>query len=134
MHLTFVNFEQWALLRQRLGRALARLRHRRTARRVGVAGAVLDRDGLVIGVIDDPDVPMRLLSVRGWVTADNIERIAVAMREVHDFAVLHLDVTDAVFRRLAVVQQLGTLLEELEDRHVRVRLVGLHAVPVRPAD
>jgi anti-anti-sigma regulatory factor len=80
---------------------------------------------LVLGVIDDPDRSMRLLSVRGGLTAVSIAALADAFAEVSNRAMLHLDLTDVEFANAAVVTRLGALLDSLEDRSVRIRIVGL---------
>ena len=80
---------------------------------------------LVLGVIDDPDRSMRLLSVRGGLTAVSIAALADAFAEIPDYAMLHLDLTDVEFANAAVVTRLGALLDALEDRTIRVRIVGL---------
>ena len=80
---------------------------------------------LVLGVIDDPERPMRLLSVRGGLTAGSIAALANAFAEVPDCAMLHLDLTDVEFADPSVVARLGALVDTLEDRTVRIRIVGL---------
>ena len=61
---------------------------------------------LVLGVIDDPDRSMRLLSVRGGLTAVSIAALADALTEIPDHAMLHLDLTDVEFANAAVVSRL----------------------------
>ena len=80
---------------------------------------------LVLGVIDDPERPMRLLSVRGALTADSITSLADAFAEVPSWAMLHLDLTDAECADAGVIARLGELVDALEDRTVRIRIVGL---------
>jgi len=80
---------------------------------------------LVLGVIDDPERPMRLLSVRGALTADSINSLADAFGEVPEYAMLHLDLTDVGFADTGVIARLGALIDALEDRGVRIRTVGL---------
>ena len=57
---------------------------------------------LVVGVIDDPDLAMRLLSVRGPVNRTSLDMLATALGEVRDCSRLHLDLTDAEFSDPAV--------------------------------
>jgi len=83
------------------------------------------RSALVLGVIDDPDRSMRLLSVRGGLTGDSIPALADAFAEVPNSATLHLDLTDVELAHGAVITRLGALLDALEDRNVRMRIVGL---------
>ena len=87
---------------------------------------------LVLGVIDDPDLSMRLLSVRGGLTAVSIMTLVDALAEIPDHALLHLDLTDVEFANAAVITRLGTMLDALEDRGVGIRIVGLgHLASVR---
>jgi hypothetical protein len=87
---------------------------------------------LVLGVIDDPDLSMRLLSVRGGLTAVSITALVDALGELPDHAMLHLDLSDVEFANRAVIARLGAMLDALEDRGVRVRIVGLgHLASVR---
>ena len=80
---------------------------------------------LVLGVIDDPDLSIRLLSVRGGLTAVSITALADALGEVPDHSMLHLDLNDVEFANAAVVTRLGAMVDALEDRGVRIRIVGL---------
>jgi hypothetical protein len=87
---------------------------------------------LVLGVIDDPDLAMRLLSVRGGLTAVSIAALADALAETPDRALLHLDLNDVEFANPAIIRRLGGLIDALEDRGVRIRIVGLgHLASVR---
>jgi STAS domain len=95
--------------------------------------AVADR-GLVVGVIDDPDTAMRLVSVRGRVTPTSIGTLARALAEVRDHARLHLDLTDAEFADSSVLRVLGGLLDQLDDRRVHLRIVGLGRLAKLPLD
>src|SRR5262245_35078077 len=52
---------------------------------------------LVIGIIDDPELSMRLVSVRGRISPTTIDALANALEELPRDAVVHLDMTDAVF-------------------------------------
>ena len=80
------------------------------------AGQRLPPPALVLGVIDDPERPFRLLSVRGALTADSITSLADAFAEVPDSAMLHLDLTDAALAEASVIARLGALIDALEDR------------------
>ena len=87
---------------------------------------------LVLGVIDDPDLAMRLLSVRGGLTAVSIMALGDALAEIPDHAMLHLDLSDVEFANAAVITRLGRMLDKLEDRGIRIRIVGLgHLASVR---
>jgi hypothetical protein len=115
-------------------RVKSMLRHSRFEGRITYAAEpsppVLGR--LVLGVIDDPDLSMRLLSVRGGLTAVSITALADALSEIPDRAMLHLDLNDVEFANAVVITRLGAMLDALEDRGVRIRIVGLgHLASVR---
>ena len=90
--------------------------------------------GLVVGVIDDPELAMRLLSVRGPVTLGSLDSLVVAFEEVRDGSRLHLDLTDAEFADRSVISSLAGLLDELDDRRVHLRIVGLGRLATLPVD
>src|SRR5262245_7733096 len=64
---------------------------------------------LVIGIIDDPELAMRLLSVRGEVSRTSIESLAKPLREIPPYAMLHLDMTDARFTDALIMGTVGEL-------------------------
>lgn len=110
-----------------LERLLAVLRRRRP--RAGIpstepTGAPSDL-GVVIGVIDDPELSIRLLSVRGRLTTGSMYVLDDAFHEVRNNAMLHVDLTDADFTDAASLTALAGLLDRLEERGVRLRIVGL---------
>ena len=96
--------------------------------------APIAQPALILGVIDDPERPFRLLSVRGALTADSITSLADAFAEVPDYSLLHLDLTDVHFADARVVPHLGALIDTLEDRTVRIRIVGLAQLASLPLD
>jgi hypothetical protein len=81
--------------------------------------------GVVIGVIDDPELSIRLLSVRGRLTTASMYVLDDAFHEVRNNAMLHVDLTDADFTDAASLTALAGLLDRLEERGVRLRIVGL---------
>jgi anti-anti-sigma regulatory factor len=89
---------------------------------------------LVVGVIDDPELAMRLLSVRGAVNATSLEALATAFSEVRDCSRLYVDLTDAEFSDPSVTSSLAGLLDELDDRRVHLRIVGLGRLAAMPVD
>ena len=89
---------------------------------------------LVVGVVDDPDLAMRLLSVRGQVDPASLEVLATAFGEIRDGSRLHLDLTDAEFTDPSVASALAGLLDDLDDRRVRLRIVGLGRLATLPVD
>jgi hypothetical protein len=90
--------------------------------------------GLVIGVIDDPETAMRLVSVRGPVTLASLDALVVAFEEERDCSRLHLDLTDAEFADRSVISSIAGLLDELDDRRVHLRIVGLGRLATLPVD
>ena len=115
----------WAALRP------AKLGSRITYAETSTAAA---ENTLVLGVIDDPELAMRLLSVRGSVSATSLEALASAFGEVGDGSRLHVDLTDAEFSDPSVTSALAGLLDELDDRRVRLRIVGLGRLAAMPVD
>ena len=89
---------------------------------------------LVVGVIDDPELAMRLLSVRGGVNPTSLDALAAAFDEVRDGSRLHLDLTDAEFSDRSVLSALAELLDALDDRRVHLRTVGLGRLATLPVD
>jgi len=89
---------------------------------------------LVVSVIDDPELAMRLLSVRGGVNPTSLEALANAFDEVRDGSRLHLDLTDAEFSDRSVLSGLAELLDALDDRRVHLRTVGLGRLATLPVD
>jgi hypothetical protein len=81
--------------------------------------------GLVLGVVDDPELAMRLLSVRGRLASASLDVLAAAFGELGTGSRLHLDLTDVEFTDRSVLTGLAGLLDELDDRRVRLRIVGL---------
>jgi len=89
---------------------------------------------LVVGVIDDPDLAMRLLSVRGPINRASLDELATAFAEVRDCSRLHLDLTDAELSDPSVARALAGLLDDLDDRRVHLRIVGLGRLATLPID
>jgi ABC-type transporter Mla MlaB component len=110
-----------------LERLLAALRPARQRGRIGRTQltATPSEPGVVIGVIDDPELSIRLLSVRGRLTTRSMYVLDDAFHEVRNNAMLHVDLTDADFTDAASLTALADLLDRLEERGVRLRIVGL---------
>ena len=89
---------------------------------------------VVIGVVHDPERTMRLVSVRGRVTSSNFASVAAALDEIDDAGTVHLDLTDAEFASAVTCARFGRILDQLEDRYVKIRIVGLHSTPLDPVD
>lgn len=117
-------------------RLLAMLRPSRFGGEITYAAepSVPAESNLVIGVIDDPELAMRLLSVRGLVTSASIEMLGAAFDEIRDGCRLHLDLNDAEFSDRSIVTMLAGLLDDLDDRRVRLRIVGLGRLASIPVD
>lgn len=86
---------------------------------------------LVLNVVDDPTAQMRLIGVRGYVIADTVGPLAEAFAAVPNGTSLHLDLTDAILAGPTVLEHVEMLIDQLERRHVRIRIVGLD--PRHPA-
>ena len=116
-------------------RLWAMLRPEKLASRITYAETPTAADStLVVGVIDDPELAMRLLSVRGSVNATSLEALATAFSEVRDCSRLYVDLTDAEFSDPSVTSSLAALLDELDDRRVHLRIVGLGRLAAMPVD
>lgn len=87
--------------------------------------------GLAISTIDDPTAEMRLLGLRGHLSLDTMPILARALQDVSDGTSLHIDVTDLAIGGAAVIDQTELLIDQLEARRVRLRIVGLD--PRHPA-
>ena len=97
------------------------------------AKTMFDGD-VVIGIIHDPEQTMRLVSVRGRVTSGNFASVATALAEIDDAGTVHLDLTDAEFASAITCARFGRMLDALEDRHVKIRIVGLDTIPLDHVD
>lgn len=86
---------------------------------------------LIVNIVDDPAGNMRLIGVRGTLTPDTVGVLADALLGVPDGVSLHLDVSDAAIGGPAVVERIEHLVDRLEQRRVRIRIVGLD--PRHPA-
>lgn len=109
---------------------------RRAERAVAARARVLDERsprpfGLVVTAIDDPGSDLRLLGLRGHLTLETVDVLAEAFAAVPDGSSLHIDVTDAAIAGAAVIDRCELLIDELESRRVRIRIVGLD--PRHPA-
>lgn len=87
--------------------------------------------GLALTSVQDPVGDLRLLGLRGQLTLDTIEVLAEALATVPEGSALHIDVTDVAIGGAAVIDRCELLIDELEARRVRIRIVGLD--PRHPA-
>jgi hypothetical protein len=78
-----------------------------------------------VGVIHDPHTPMQLISVSGHVTPVAMAVLAAAFAGIADGAPLHLDLTGAVVDDSRVLRHTELLIDQLERRQVKIRIVGL---------
>src|SRR5262245_20301441 len=69
-----------------------------------------DDADLVVGIIDDPELAMRLVSVRGELTSRTLGSLAGALQEVESESMLHLDMTDTAFTDPYAFSSLAGLL------------------------
>jgi hypothetical protein len=79
----------------------------------------------VIATIADPELDMYLVSMRGTVTLHELRRLERELRSFERGTMLHLDVTDAEFPDPTAYAEFEALIESLEHRRVRIRIVGL---------
>ena len=87
--------------------------------------------GLRIAVSSDPTSRIQLMGVCGVLDDDTIPSLEDAFAAVASHSVLHVDVTDLGVHSGPIVRRFESLIEQLERRHVRLRLVGLD--PQHPA-
>jgi hypothetical protein len=79
---------------------------------------------LGIGVCSDPETTMQLMGLRGRLDGSTISSLAIAFSGVPDGISLHLDVTDVTIAEPGVITHLERLIDHLEQRYVRLRVVG----------
>ena len=88
-------------------------------------------DHLVVSVVDDPDGRLRLIGVRGPLTAETAPTLATVLDAVPDGSALHIDVTNAALTGQLALDQVERMIDLLELRGVGIRIVGLD--PRHPA-
>ncbi len=88
-------------------------------------------DRLSVTVVDDPTGRLRLIGVRGPLTAETAPTLAATLDAVPDGGSLHLDVTNAALSSPHAVDQVERMIDLLELRGVGIRIVGLD--PRHPA-
>jgi len=86
---------------------------------------------LHVAISRDPFSAMHVMGVQGLVNATTIETLATAFASIEDHGALHLDVTNASVEHSDVLRALESLVEMLERRGVRLRVVGFD--PHHPA-
>jgi anti-anti-sigma regulatory factor len=74
---------------------------------------------------------MTLLGVRGMLTGSNVGSVRQAFDSIADGAAVHLDLSQANFADEQVVRIIELAVDQLELRHVKIRIVGLD--PLHPA-
>ena len=84
-----------------------------------------------IAVVDDPRGTLRLIGVRGLVDCDNLPSLATTFDAIEDGGSVHVDVTDADIAGPLALERVERLIDRLELRGVRIRIVGLD--PRHPA-
>lgn len=80
---------------------------------------------LGVTTVDDPGGRMRLVGVRGVLDQHNVGELLDALADTTMFGRLHLDLHEAELSSVPAMQRLETVIDELELRRVRVRVVGL---------
>lgn len=91
----------------------------------------VNSDRLAVSVVDDPTGRMRLIGVRGPVNVETVVRLATVLDAVEPGSRLHLDLTDATIAGPLALEHVERLVDRLELRGVRIRIVGLD--PRHPA-
>jgi anti-anti-sigma regulatory factor len=109
---------------------------RRAERSVAGRARRLDRQsqsplGLVISVVEDPTADLLLLGLRGQLTTNTVCGLADVLAAVPDGTGLHIDLGDVAIGGTAVIDRCELLIDQLEARQVRIRIVGLD--PRHPA-
>jgi anti-anti-sigma regulatory factor len=84
-----------------------------------------------VGVVHDPHTSMRIISVTGVLTSAALPTVAAAFAEVVDGAPLHLDLTGTLVDDALVLRRTELLIDELEQRRVKLHIVGID--PQHPA-
>lgn len=84
-----------------------------------------------ISVVHDPDGDLRLVGVRGPVTASSVDTLIDALDDLDDGLGLHLDLSGATIHGSVALRQVEATVDELERRGVKLRVVGVD--PAHPA-
>ena len=84
-----------------------------------------------ITTIDDPDGAMRLIGVCGELDALAVARLEAVIDDTDDMSILHLDLTAARLVAPPSMHHVEAVLEGIERRGIRLRVVGLD--PEHPA-
>jgi hypothetical protein len=96
--------------------------HPRTGRRARALRSTAAK--LHVAISRDPFTVSYVMSVGGLVNATTIATLAIALASVEDHSGLHVDVTDATVETPEIMRRLETLIDDLERRGVRLRMVG----------
>lgn len=84
-----------------------------------------------IHYVDDPNLPIRLVRATGPIGVASIERLFRAFDGLHGPHHVHLDLGDAKISDRATMARLEVAVDELEQRQIDVRIVGID--PHHPA-
>ena len=87
------------------------------------------RASLRVAVIEDPDGVLCLINAVGYVTALSVDMILDELRQRPRYSALQLDLTDALISDDGAWQDLERGLDEVELRHIGIRVIGLGPAP-----
>jgi hypothetical protein len=86
---------------------------------------------LHVAISRDPCAPIQVMGVQGLVNSTTIGALAIAFASIEDHCALHVDLTSANVESSEVLRALESLVDVLERRGVRLRVVGFD--PHHPA-
>lgn len=105
--------------------ALRRARHRRHGTFIQQPHVTPNTPRGRVECVPDPHGRLRLLLVRGDLTASLRQELASCFDSIPAGSAVHLDVSAAHLPSSVAVFDLTAMIDELEDRRVSVRVVGL---------
>jgi hypothetical protein len=108
---------------RRLGVHFAGLRRPRPRRPASVPGSPASQGW--VERIPDPDGRLTLVGIRGDLTAAVRLDLASCFESIPDRSALHLDLSSARLTSSIATFELTSMIDELEDRRVAIRVVGL---------
>ena len=82
---------------------------------------------LIVTAVDDPDGTLQLVGARGSIDSQTIASLIEVLDGFRHGPRLHLDLSAATFACQAAVQRLEWVADALEQRGVKLRIVGVDA-------
>lgn len=86
---------------------------------------------LAIAIVDDPEGLMRLVGARGTLNSVTIVDLLDVLDGFNDDKGLHLDLSATTIRGTDPIEQLESMIDELELRGIKLRVIGVD--PAHPA-